>query len=97
MRTLILASVCAAGLCGCAQNLDAPHSPVFGKAVATMDTQIIPAPISDLPPQSSGVVAAAAVGRYEKGQVYAPITQSTSSLASAGIGYGGGGGGGGGK
>lgn len=80
MRTLILISVCAVGLCGCAQNLDAPLSPTFGTAVASMDTQIIPTPISDVPPSSSGVVGAAAIGRYEKGQVYKPQTQNTSSV-----------------
>ncbi|CAN7382429.1 hypothetical protein LJR225_002386 [Phenylobacterium sp. LjRoot225] len=82
MRTLILMSVCAVGLCGCAQNLDAPLSPTFGRAVASMDTQIIPTPISSEPPSGSGVHGAAAIGRYDKGQVYKPETQNTSNVTS---------------
>lgn len=91
MRTLILASLAAIGLSGCVQSVDAPMSPTFGQAVATMDTQIIPAKVSDEPPSTSGAAAAAALGRYEKGQVYPPETQSTSSIGSANMGYGGGG------
>lgn len=89
MRTLILASVCAIGLCGCAQSIDAPLSPTFGQAVASMDSQIIPAPVSDQPPPSSGARATAAVGRYEKGEVYRPETQNTSTLAGSTTGYSG--------
>jgi hypothetical protein len=96
MRTLIIGSVCALGLglCGCVQSVDAPMSPTFGQAVATMDTQIIPTHVSDQPPASSGEVGAAAIGRYQKDQVYKPETQSTAD-----VGYGGSGGGssGGGK
>jgi hypothetical protein len=91
MRTLILASLLAAGLSGCVQSIDAPMSPTFGQAVATMDTQIIPTAVSDQPPSTSGAVAAAALGRYEKGQVYPPETQSTSNLSGTNMGYGGGG------
>jgi hypothetical protein len=88
MRTLILASVAAvaaASLCGCVDSVDGPLSPTFGKAVATMDTQIIPTQVSDQAPASSGEVAAAAVGRYQKGQVYKPEAASTSTVG----GYGG--------
>jgi hypothetical protein len=88
MRTFLLVSVCAAGLCGCADSVDAPLSPTFGQAVASMDTQIIPAPISDQPPAGSGEVGVAAVGRYDHGQVKPPETQTTSS--SGGSSYGGG-------
>jgi hypothetical protein len=94
MRPLILASVCALGLglCGCAQSVDAPLSTTFGKAVSSMDAQIIPTQVSDQPPAGSGEVAAAAVGRYQKGQVYRPETQSTADIGSM-TGYGGAGGG----
>jgi hypothetical protein len=81
MRTLILISVASALLGGCADNVDAPLSPTFGKAVASMDAQIIPAPVSEEPPSSSGARAAAAVGRYDRGEVYKPETQSTSNSA----------------
>jgi len=89
MRTLILISACAAALGGCAQSIDAPLSSTFGQAVATMDSQIIPAPISDLPPSSSGAVAVAAIGRYEDGEVIKPESQSTSTLSGAGAGHSG--------
>jgi hypothetical protein len=88
MRNLIVISVCAAALCGCAQSLDAPMSPTFGRAVASMDAQIIPAPISEEQPPSSGARAAAAIGRYEKGEVYKPETQATSSAGAMGASYG---------
>lgn len=84
MRPLILASLCA-GLCGCVQSIDAPLSPTFGQALASMDSQIIPAAVSSLPPPANGARAATAIGRLEKGQVYKPETQNTSSIA----GYGG--------
>jgi hypothetical protein len=86
MRTLILMSVCAVALCGCAESLDAPLSPIFGKAVASMDAQIIPTPISDQAPSSSGAVGVAAIARYEKGQVYKPASQSTSSVSATYVG-----------
>lgn len=90
MRTLILMAVCAAGLSGCAtqQNLDAPMSPEFGRAVASMETQIIPVRVSDQPPASSGAVGTAAVNRYLKGEVYKPETQSTSNVVVVGGGGG---------
>ena len=89
MRTLILLSACAIGLCGCAQSLDAPMSPVFGKAVATMDTQIIPTPVSDEAPTGSGVHGTNALGRYDADKVYKPETQATSALLGATVGYSG--------
>lgn len=89
MRTLLIATVCAAALSGCSAHIDGPLSPVFGKAVATMDTQIIPAPISDKQPAGSGAQGAAAIDRYQKDQVYKPETQATGSLASSGMGNGG--------
>lgn len=87
MRTLILMSICAVALGGCVESLDAPLSPTFGKAVASMDAQIIPTPVSDQPPPSSGVVGVAAIGRYEKGQVYKPASPATSSVAGMGASY----------
>ncbi len=87
MRKLILASLCALGLAGCVGSVDAPLSPTFGKAVATMDTQIIPVRVSDQPPPSSGALAAAAIDRYEKDKVYKPETQATSAMQGATVGY----------
>ncbi len=95
MRTLILAIVAATAavsLCGCVDSVDAPLSPTFGKAVATMDTQIIPTQVSDQPPASSGAVGAAAVGRYQKGEVYKPEIETTSAVG-ANTSYGAAGGG----
>lgn len=83
MRKLILASICALGLAGCASSVDAPLSPAFGKAVATMDTQIIPTQISDQPPAGSGALGVAAIDRYEKDKTYKPEVQATSALIAA--------------
>jgi hypothetical protein len=87
MRTLILASLCAA-LGGCIDSIDAPLSPTFGQAVASMDSQIIPAAVSSEPPPANGARAASAIGRLEKGEVYKPQTQNTSSIGGL-SGYGG--------
>lgn len=80
MRTLMLL---AAGLlgAGCTTPLDAPLSPTFGQAVASMQSQIIPAEVSLEPPPSSGRRAADAIGRLERGEVKQPDVQSTSDIA----------------
>jgi hypothetical protein len=82
MRILILVPLCAAGLVGCAAPLDAPLSPNFGLAVASMQAQVIPVAVSDLPPESSGARGVAAVRRYEKGEVKKLETQSTSVIGA---------------
>lgn len=89
MRTLILAAVCAAGLCGCVQSIDAPLSPTFGQALASMDTQIIPVRPSAEPPSANGARAASAIGRLEKGEVYKPETPNTATIGGAGMSYSG--------
>ncbi|RAK60808.1 hypothetical protein DJ021_13815 [Phenylobacterium hankyongense] len=80
MRTLLPVFLAAAGLCGCAAPLDAPLSPAFGQAVATMQAQVIPVAVSDLPPESSAARSVAAIGRYEKGEVKRLETQATSVI-----------------
>jgi hypothetical protein len=60
--------VAAVALAGCAERLDAPLSPAFGKAVASLDAQIVPPDPSDGPADSSASRGVAAVRRYEKGQ-----------------------------
>jgi hypothetical protein len=82
MRILILVPLCAAGLVGCAAPVDAPLSPTFGQAVASMQVQVIPVAVSDLAPESSGARAVAAVRRYEKGEVKRLETQSTSAMGA---------------
>lgn len=84
MRNLILIAISAACLSGCAGSLDVPMSPEFGRAVASMDAQIIQRPVSDQPPVGSGAVGVAAIGRYETGKVYTPETQNTSNLEVSG-------------
>jgi len=79
MRTLIFMSALAAGLAGCAGQVDAPLAASFGQAVATMDTQIVPAPVSDEAPVGAGVTAVAAIERYRKGEVKQPQVQATSN------------------
>lgn len=83
MRTLLFGlTLSAAALAGCASSVDAPMSSTFGQAVASMDSQIIaPTRISDDPPASSGARAAAAIARYEKGEVKNPAPAATSAVA----------------
>lgn len=80
MRTILPVFLAAAGLCGCAAPLDAPLSPAFGEAVATMRAQVIPVAMSDLPPETSGARGVAAIRRYEKGEVKRLETQATSEI-----------------
>jgi hypothetical protein len=88
--TLIsLVFVAAAG--GCASPLDAPLSPTFGAAVASLEAQIIPpTAATEQPPQGSGARGVAAIRRYERGE---PKTagESATSNVSAMIGKGSGG------
>ena len=92
MRTHLLIPVLAAALAGCTQSLDAsldaPMSKNLGQAVASMDSQIIPAPVSTLAPDETGARAALAIGRYEKGEVYPPLTPATSEKVGASVGKG---------
>ena len=69
-------------LCACETRLDAPLSTSFGQAVASMDSQIVPAAISNAPPEGSGAAGAAAIRRYETGKVLgADAASSTGALA----------------
>lgn len=79
MKTLIILAgglACAA----CSTPLDAPLSPTFGQAVASMQSQIIPAPVSLEAPEGSGAVGAAAIARMERGERRKLETQGTSDL-----------------
>ena len=68
-------------LAGCERPLDAPLSTSFGQAVASMNVQIVPGPVSTAPPEGSGATGAAAIGRYETGKVLgASAVASTGSL-----------------
>lgn len=79
MRFAFVFAGCAV-LAACATPVDAPLSPTFGQAVASMQSQIISTEVSELPPESSGMRAAAAVTRYHKGEVRKLEAQSTSAL-----------------
>ncbi|WP_395670241.1 hypothetical protein [Phenylobacterium sp.] len=81
MRPLIATLTCLLGLGGCVESIDAPMSPTFGQALASMDAQIVRSPMSDLPPESSGAVGVAATMRYQKGEVKKPETQATSATS----------------
>jgi len=87
MRNSIIIAATVSLLGGCAQSLDkpldTPLSENFGKAVASMDAQIIPAEVSDLPPADTGARGAAAVARYEKDQVKQPVIASTSTVGGS--------------
>lgn len=88
MRPLLILSMCLIPG-GCATPLDAPMSPNFGQAVASMNVQIVPHQVSDLPPDSSARRSALAIERYEKGEVKKLETQATSELAIQVVPYGG--------
>ncbi|MDB5466592.1 MAG: hypothetical protein JWQ46_1354 [Phenylobacterium sp.] len=87
MRRLLkfaaLLSLCM-GATACANSLDAPLSPTFGQAVASLQSQIVPASVSTEPPVSSGARGAAAIQRLEKGQVMQPDYGATSALGGMG-------------
>jgi hypothetical protein len=82
MRPLFLIPI-VASLAGCATPLDAPLSPRFGEAVASMQAQVIPAAISSAPPQDPGARAVAAITRLQKGEVRKPESPATSTVGAA--------------
>ncbi|HEV2530975.1 hypothetical protein [Phenylobacterium sp.] len=82
IRPLTLA-LGASLLAGCAERLDAPLSPTFGQAVASMDAQIVPATPGDAPPEGSAARGVAAIRRYEKGQPRPLEPASTSTQGGA--------------
>jgi hypothetical protein len=73
---LILAA--ALGAAACQTPLDAPLSPTLGLAVATMQHQIVPTPVTDAPPEGSAARSAAAIDRYVRGEV-TPLEQPNTS------------------
>ena len=80
----LLAAVTLA-LGGCAERIDAPLSPTFGLAVASLDSQIAhPGPVDPRPPVSSGARGVAAIRRLEAGKVIVPATPTSDvSVATA--------------
>jgi hypothetical protein len=83
IRHLAALLLTAASLAGCAERLDAPLSPTFGQAVASMDAQIIPAPATEAPPEGSAARGVAAIRRYEKGQPRPLEAAGTSAQGGA--------------
>jgi hypothetical protein len=83
MKLVALAALCAAAG-GCQTPLDAPPSPTFGQAVASMQSQIIPAEVSNEPPESSAARGVAAIERYEAGKVDPLQNTTTSNVGSQG-------------
>lgn len=79
MKRLLLIAVCA-GMAGCSTPLDAPMSDTFGLAVASMNNQIIPAEVSDLPPEDSGARAVLAIQRADRGEPKQPPAQGTTEM-----------------
>lgn len=73
-------TVTAAGLGGCAGSIDGPISPVFGEALASVEAQAVEVAVSDLPPETSGQAAAAAVKRYNEGKTKPVQTYATSTI-----------------
>jgi len=79
MRSLLIVALCT-GVGACETPTDAPMSPIFGQAVASMDRQIIPVAVSDLPPEDSGARAALGIARADRGEPKQPNVQGTSSM-----------------
>jgi hypothetical protein len=79
MKPLLIIALCS-GIGACATPTDAPLSPTFGEALASMDRQIIPVAVSDLPPEDSGARATLAIQRGDKGEPKQPTLQGTSNM-----------------
>jgi hypothetical protein len=87
MSRLRILACCAAPalLAACAERADAPLSPTFGKAVASLDAQIVPAPPpTSAPAQTSAARAIVAARRYEADKPLPPQTASTSQVGGYG-------------
>lgn len=87
-----LLPIAAAGLgalaAGCSTPIDEPLSPAFGRAVASMDRQIIdPTPATGLP-ETSGERAATAVRNLHRGEVKEPYGSYAERMAAGGGGGG---------
>jgi len=88
MRLLLILTLCAAtGACS-TQPVDAPLSDTFGQAFAAMDRQIIPATVSDQPPEDSGARAVMGVARADRDQPKEPPAVATSDAKISLIPYG---------
>jgi hypothetical protein len=88
----MLAAV-AAGCSSTASAVDAPLSPTFGVAVASLQAQIVPA-TTDGPLTSSAARGASAIRRYERGEPktmgdYATSNVSSIASGNAAVGAGG--------
>lgn len=76
-------------LAACSTPVDSSPSPVFGQAAASLRTQIIPASVSALAPQSAGVQGSAAIARYERGEQKKLEVESTSNINNSASPYAG--------
>lgn len=83
-RALKIAAIAALGAAAaaCQSPMDEPMSPTFGRAVASLDAQIIPAAPDPRPPEGSAAVGVGAIRRYEHDAVKAPPSVYTSSVGS---------------
>jgi hypothetical protein len=95
LSTTAALALAAAALSACVSSIDGPQSPAFGEGLASVQAQAVEVAASDVPPETSGQVAAAAVERYKTGKTRPVEVYSTSTLGLPGGGYGGGGSGGG--
>jgi len=76
----------ALALAGCAERIDAPLSPTFGVAAASLDSQIAhPGPVDLRPPVTSGARAVLALRRYETDKVIQPANSSTSEVSASSV------------
>lgn len=80
MRLLLIITLCTAASACTTEPVDAPLSDTFGQAFASMDRQIIPAPVSDQPPEDSGARAVIGIARADRGEPKEPPAIGTSDL-----------------
>ena len=70
------------GAVACTTPVDEPMNFNFGRAVASLDSQIAPHPVDPRPPEDSAARAALAVRRMETDQVKDPPGAYTSQVSS---------------
>ncbi len=74
------------GCAACAEDVSAPLSPTLGEAYASMDAQIIPAPVVEGPPTSSAARAVRGIDRYEHGQQPLQVAPTSEGFSLQSVG-----------
>ncbi|WP_374471717.1 hypothetical protein [Phenylobacterium sp.] len=85
LRLAMFVTAAGLGLGACSTPLDAPLSPSFGVAAATLQSQAIPPAPDPGPRASSAARGVAAIRRYEAGEVKEAETQAASQLGASSL------------